>query len=221
MAVTAVSATIAKQASGTSITLNAGSVAVGDLMIVLLGCFRVTTGVSTGWTEVLASGSSGQYLRAAWRIADGSANDACTYSFALSSQAVMMRGVYNATVGFDGNSLKQYTGNSTSSSATSYALSGSLSSVLSGELPVFMGGHSMSSSAANTASVTGTSWTSVAGTSNTDLGHGAWGTSNATGTISAPSLALTSGVTSIKFVAGFTLREAAGAGGSGLFFGSC
>lgn len=211
--------------SGSSISLNMGGVGsnnAGLLAVVVLGCYRSTTGVSTGWTEFAATGSTGQYVRAAWRILDDTDNDDITYSFSGSGQAMMLGAFFQSTIGFDATAITQSQRNVTVTSADTYALSGSLSGVTSGQLSVVMGGESYTAQRPLTPGVSGTNWSPTYGPNTFDYGHATIATNSVnTGTIPTPTITYNDTFSSIKFVVGFVLKETAASGlaGGGLFWG--
>jgi len=221
--ISAVSAGFASYANTGSMTVRAPKpINVGDLLVVVMGSYRATSGLSAGWTQLVASGSTGQYLRAAWRIADGTSNDDLTYSFVTAGQAAAMMGVFRSTVGWDSGPITQYQSNINGAHSTwSYALSGSLTGVTAGQLTAVIGGQSDNISRNVAVGTTGTGWTPYASSDVSGYGHAAIGTNTNTGTISAPSISFGTYFASIKFVVGFVLKETASAGqpGGGLFWG--
>lgn len=222
MTITAQTFWFESQSVGSSISINApAGVVAGDLQVAVVGSYRNTTGVSAGWTQFVSLGSAGQYLRAAWRIADGTSNDDITYSFLTSGQASGLMCSFRSTVGWD-SPIAQSQGNVAGSHSTySYALSGSLTGVTAGQLTCAMGGQSDTMKRNIAVGMTGTGWGAATGSGVNDYGHGATNTTTATGTISTPSVTFGSSFSSIKYIVGFVLQEAGGGGlgGGGLFWG--
>ena len=223
MSITAVIAARQAQGAGSSISVNTSSLghAAGDLLIAVLGCYRSTTGLSAGWTQFVSTGSSGQYLRAAWRIADKTSSDSLTYSFTGSGQAMCLLYGFRSTIGWDATAIAQSQYNVTVTSADTYALSGSLTGVTAGQLPVVMGGESYTAQRPLTPGVSGTNWSPTYGPNTYDYGHATLATNGNTGTIPQPTITFNDTFSSIKFVVGFVLREttASGLAGGGLFWG--
>lgn len=223
MTITRSSAAFASFPSGSSITVRSTSAVIaGDLLVAVMGCYRATTGLSAGWTQFVSSGSTGQYIRAAWRIADGTTTDDLTYSLAVSGQSAAFVVGFRSTVGWDSGPITQYQSNVNGAHSTwSYALAGSLSGVTAGQLTAVIGGQSDNISRNVAVGTTGTGWLPSASSDVSGYGHAAIGTNTNTGTISAPSISFGTYFASIKFVVGFVLKETASAGqpGGGLFWG--
>lgn len=211
------------RASVSSLTIRApGSTVAGDLLIAVLGCYRSTTDLSAGWTQFAAIGSTGQYLRAAWRIADGTSNDDLTYTFVMIGQSSGLLCSARSTVGWDSSPIAQSQYNvAGANSGFSYALAGSLTGVTAGQLTVAMGGQSDTTSRTVATGMTGTGWGAAASSNVTGYGHGAVNSTTATGTIPAPSVTFGSSFASIKYIVGVVLKETASSGlaGAGLFWG--
>ncbi|MCC6195724.1 MAG: hypothetical protein IT518_14775 [Burkholderiales bacterium] len=197
-------------------------VVAGDLMVCVFASYRMPTGFSSGWTEFVTVGSTGQYLRALWRIAAGNSNDNCTASFLLGGQVDCVMAVLHSDAGFTGTPVKSHSENVTgASSSTSYALATALSSVVAGELPAFIGGHSASSNNNLTLGVSGTNWAKQVDWVGNISGHAMIATSSDTGSIPAPSVTFSAAVSSIKYAVGLVLQEvpSSGLAGGGLFWG--
>lgn len=206
-----------------SLTIRApAGVPAGDLLVAVVGSYRTPTGLSSGWTQFASIGSTGQYLRAAWRIADGTSNDDLTYTFVMSGQRSGLMCSFRSTVGWDSGPIVQSQYNvAGANSGFSYALAGSLTGVTAGQLTVAMGGQSDTMSRTVATGMTGTGWGAAASSDVTGQGHGAVNTTTATGTIPAPSVTFGSSFASIKYIVGFVLKETASSGlaGAGLFWG--
>jgi len=213
---------VAANSGSNSLSIGASYTRVaGDFLVAVVGSYRASSGVSAGWTQFVSTGSSGQYLRAAWRIADGTDNDDLTYSFTSSGQSAGAMAGFRSTIGFDATAIDKNQYNVGVTSADTYALAGSLTGVTAGQLPVVIGGESYTAKRPLTPGVSGTNWSPTYGSNTFDYGHLAYATNTNTGTIPQPTITFNDTFSSIKFVVGFVLKESAASGlaGGGLFWG--